>query len=147
MWTITHQADNDEDVLISYEIPKNGKKISRFEMQSDQCFKFTKEQLGFIKSIKFGAGGIGLMEDNMADVYNVVCGSILAEDEEEEGHVDRLRPFVEPDDEARFPCSALSAHRYYVIEDEGEGAIVDHYVLKKSGQNLLGMCIAFEDIL
>ncbi len=139
-FTITHQADNDEDVLISYRNPNNGKAVSRFEIDPGSCFKFSAAQFQFIKNIKFGVGGPGLLQDNTGDVYNVVCGSILEEDKEE-GHRDR--PYYS--DEELSSCGDFLGSNSYEIKDEG--GIIDKYVLYRSEKNTSANCQSFEAVL
>ena len=165
VFTITHQADNDEDVVISYENPNNGKKASRFEIEPGQCLKFPSTHFQFIKNIKLGMGFGMTPESGFGDEYKVICGSLLPEDEEA-GHRDYPLPQSDSTTlteafadvgrgtlcllelgcslESR-PCSDLG-HSSWEVQDVGK-FFTDNYVLRKSGTNISEDCQFFEEIL
>ena len=170
VFTITHQASNDEDVLISYENPNNGKKASRFKMEPSQCLKFTSEHFQFIKNIKLGIG-LGRTPKHGTGEFKVMCGSLLPEDRAL-GHIDYL-VFVDttltPDENLGIiqnnshlclpgesekeecskneilPCSNLG-NSSYEVKDVG-ALMTDRYFLKKSDKNTSTDCQLFEEIL
>ena len=164
VFTITHQADNDEDVVISYENPNNGKKASRFEVKPGQCLKFSSVHFQFIKNIKLGMLFNTLTpESGLGDEFKVICGSRLPEDEEA-GHRDyptlsdkpaSAEVFVDIGRSIRCglelgcslesrPCSDLG-HSSWEVRDVG--VFFDNYVLRKSETNNSEDCQFFEEIL
>lgn len=120
--TLTHKADNDEDVRISYKNPQNGKKVTDFEMQPGQCVIFKKEQFQFVKDIKLGVGG-----EFTGITYDVVCSSNKVH--------------------GKLPCQFILDNGSYEVVDVTRWRFWDDYILKQSEQNTSPACQYFEDIL
>lgn len=164
MLTITHQADNDEDVFISYKNPGNGKQASRFKIEPGQCLKFPSTHFQFIKNIKLGVGFTGITpQSGFGDEYKVVCGSILPEDEEA-GHRDYPSSSTLSDNSLAavgkhtlcilemgcfaklISCGQLLNHSSWEVRDVGSWNN-DYYILQKSEKNTSEDCQFFEEIL
>lgn len=122
--TLTHKADNDEDVFISYEKPESGKKVTNFEIQPGQCIIFKKEQFQFVKDIKFGDGWTG-RGGNLGFGTITGCGSNV--------------------DAGELSCKGILSIGSYEIRDIG--TVFDTYILKPSERNTSSACQYFEDIL
>ena len=120
--TLTHKADDDEKVFISYDNPQNEKKVKDFEIQPGQCLIFKKEQVQFVKNIKMGRGG-----------YTGISGFIFR-------YISHCGP------NAEFSCNVILDNSSYEIIDVGE--MFDRYQLKKqSERNMSTACQYLEDLL
>ena len=121
--TLTHRADNDEKVHISYENPQNGKKVTDFEIKPEQCVIFKEEQVKFVNNIKVGLGF-----ESFSVGSRIVCG--------------------DGDGDGEFlQCNVILDNGSYEIIDISDMWVFDKYILKPSERNTSPACQYFEDIL
>ena len=164
-FTITHGADNDEEVFIYYHNPSSSIEME-FKMPEGQCLIVQGDQFQFVKGIKVGMGGVGNLDlDTTRDVFKVVCGLPLGGIDGEEGvyietsdrrqmnsDMKSVRSFISTGEWSNFhtniavgnlkPCQTNN----YVIKDVG--FFTDEYILTKTSKmNTSPSCTPIETAL
>ena len=125
--TLTHRADDDEKVRISYENTKNGKKVKDFEIRPEQCIILKKEQIQFVTNIMVGRG----FGEAFSAGYRPLCGS---------GDDSNMSYRI-------FACNVVLDNGSYEVIDTAPLWMFDAYSLQLSKRNTSPACQYFEDLL